>query len=424
MMVNIGDRIREERIKKNFTQQNIADELYVTRQCVSKWEQGKTIPDDESLEKICKILDIEYDELIDTNTFKKMTISEFIKNRKRSYWLYSSLAIVTTAIIITIFLVIFSLKEPINYESVIDYGYIENINSIDQAGLGKIYLKLDFRNLANNEIVTYITNVDQIDILDQDLHSANWTDLKSNDKIKLTTLRHNNEIILDQITIIDSAIEKELLGLYVSTNNDPYDTVGEIKNDQETVFFMSHDYGQLTIGMFTTFPEADYIIEDYTYEISYAYSMYYDLQLFEHPIYIYLLTSEGSELVDTVDDLNPQITKTYQGSANLNNPDDDWLDHYKVSYTITINPSNIPTYYEIFEYDENNLLVSHAILENFSDFIDYSANENAIRAVFITHTTYGSFDSRKGYEILIGETLYLQLSNTFGIVFNYIFNYN
>ena len=51
----IGNIIKELRKKNNLTQQNLADQLGVTYQAVSKWENGKNIPDIAILKEISKL---------------------------------------------------------------------------------------------------------------------------------------------------------------------------------------------------------------------------------------------------------------------------------------------------------------------------------------------------------------------------------
>ena len=41
--------IEEKRKEKGLTQQQVAEALHVTRQAVSKWEQGKSLPDVDTL---------------------------------------------------------------------------------------------------------------------------------------------------------------------------------------------------------------------------------------------------------------------------------------------------------------------------------------------------------------------------------------
>ena len=66
--MEISEMIKEARIKKGMTQQELANSVYVTRQTISKWELGKSIPDEVSLRLLCQCLEIDNQE---RNIFKK-----------------------------------------------------------------------------------------------------------------------------------------------------------------------------------------------------------------------------------------------------------------------------------------------------------------------------------------------------------------
>ena len=57
--MEISKIIKEARIKKGMTQQELADSVYVTRQTISKWELGKSIPDEVSFRLLCQCLEID-----------------------------------------------------------------------------------------------------------------------------------------------------------------------------------------------------------------------------------------------------------------------------------------------------------------------------------------------------------------------------
>ena len=63
-MRDIGKNIRELRIRKNMTQDDLAEKLFVTRQTVSNYETGKSRPDVEMLLKIGEVLDADLQHLI------------------------------------------------------------------------------------------------------------------------------------------------------------------------------------------------------------------------------------------------------------------------------------------------------------------------------------------------------------------------
>ena len=63
-MSKISSNIKNYRKKCGMTQDALAEKLCVTRQAVSNWENDKTQPDIEMLEKLAEAFDISIEELI------------------------------------------------------------------------------------------------------------------------------------------------------------------------------------------------------------------------------------------------------------------------------------------------------------------------------------------------------------------------
>lgn len=63
-MVEFGEKLKRLREEKGMTQQTLAEQLYVTRQAVSRWECGARYPDLLTAKKIGQILEVSVDELI------------------------------------------------------------------------------------------------------------------------------------------------------------------------------------------------------------------------------------------------------------------------------------------------------------------------------------------------------------------------
>ena len=61
---NIGKFIKKIRNENNLTQKDLADKLGVTYQAVSKWENGKNIPDIAVLKQICDEYNIDINEIL------------------------------------------------------------------------------------------------------------------------------------------------------------------------------------------------------------------------------------------------------------------------------------------------------------------------------------------------------------------------
>lgn len=60
----IGEFIMNERKAKKLTQAKLAEQLFVSEKTISKWENGKGIPDTEFLPSLCKIFDVSINELL------------------------------------------------------------------------------------------------------------------------------------------------------------------------------------------------------------------------------------------------------------------------------------------------------------------------------------------------------------------------
>lgn len=58
------DVIKELRIKKGLSQEGLAEKVFVTRQAVSRWENGETIPNTETLKLLSKLFDVSINTLL------------------------------------------------------------------------------------------------------------------------------------------------------------------------------------------------------------------------------------------------------------------------------------------------------------------------------------------------------------------------
>lgn len=64
MEMTIGKRIAQLRKGKGMTQEELSQQMEVSAQAVSKWENDQTCPDIASLPKLAKILEVTVDELL------------------------------------------------------------------------------------------------------------------------------------------------------------------------------------------------------------------------------------------------------------------------------------------------------------------------------------------------------------------------
>ncbi|MGY3749922.1 helix-turn-helix domain-containing protein [Vagococcus acidifermentans] len=105
-MNSIPDTLKKVRKSKKYTQEDVANKLHVTRQTISKWENGKTTPDISTLQKICEIYSINLNEFIssDISDTKNNQVSEPAKvNEENNIVFMFALIMNVTIMIILLF---------------------------------------------------------------------------------------------------------------------------------------------------------------------------------------------------------------------------------------------------------------------------------------------------------------------------------
>lgn len=82
-MMEIGSKIKEARLEKKLTQENVANILNVSRSTISSWEVGRSYPDLDNLVSISDLYDVSLDNLLreDANMIKKLSLDT--KQKKR-----------------------------------------------------------------------------------------------------------------------------------------------------------------------------------------------------------------------------------------------------------------------------------------------------------------------------------------------------
>ena len=97
--MELNEQIKKYRTEMNLSQEELAEKIYVTRQSVSNWENGKTYPDIHSLLLLSSLFGISLDQLVkgDIEIMKKeIKEAEIIKMKRygRTY----ALMLITTAV--------------------------------------------------------------------------------------------------------------------------------------------------------------------------------------------------------------------------------------------------------------------------------------------------------------------------------------
>lgn len=96
-MLSIGRKIQEYRVKNGFSQETLAEKMNVSRQSVSKWELGQTLPEVDKIITMSKLFSVSADALLAINeklsdkpNKDKLKFGMYlvVKNFKRSFDFY------------------------------------------------------------------------------------------------------------------------------------------------------------------------------------------------------------------------------------------------------------------------------------------------------------------------------------------------
>ena len=187
--MTIGEKIYKLRSEKGISQETMSFDLGVSRQAVSKWETGETLPDIQLLEDLARVLNVTLDELLTGVKPEPEKVEVDYKKKERIILFIASIIFFVTTLIL-LFNVIASKKEiTITEENYQDYflvtpceesiadGYAMTINGsiiklaeIEDASLTLNFTIQYFYINTNNELseILYIDRIISYDELVND----------------------------------------------------------------------------------------------------------------------------------------------------------------------------------------------------------------------------------------------------------------
>ena len=91
--MELKSQIKKYRMNMNISQEELADRIYVTRQTISNWENGKNYPDIHSLVLMSSLFDVSLDQLIkgDLEMMKEEIIKESMNQFKQDSIIFTIL---------------------------------------------------------------------------------------------------------------------------------------------------------------------------------------------------------------------------------------------------------------------------------------------------------------------------------------------
>lgn len=108
----LGESLSKARKDKNLTQDMVAEQLYVTRQTVSRWEQNKTMPNIYVLKELSLLYDLSLEQLVSEKTDSSDEINsiesreEKMTRKKINWFALIGVLIFNTLLILTVFTIV------------------------------------------------------------------------------------------------------------------------------------------------------------------------------------------------------------------------------------------------------------------------------------------------------------------------------
>ena len=104
--MELNEQIKKYRTEMNLSQEELAEKIYVTRQSISNWENGKTYPDIHSLLLLSSLFGISLDQLVkgDIEIMKEEIKKDEIAKMNRYGKIYTIMLIITAISAVPLFM--------------------------------------------------------------------------------------------------------------------------------------------------------------------------------------------------------------------------------------------------------------------------------------------------------------------------------
>ena len=113
----IGKLIKEQRMKLGLSQADLGEKVHVTRQAVSNWENGKTLPDKDILISLSKLFNVTINDILCAENLEDVALELVSENNKKQAKIKRLITIFSSIIILLLF-------------SFLAFYFITNYNSI------------------------------------------------------------------------------------------------------------------------------------------------------------------------------------------------------------------------------------------------------------------------------------------------------
>lgn len=203
----IGQFIKELRKEKNISQNELSEEIHVTRQAISAWENGKAVPDSDVLLILSSYFNVSINEILlgkrlsSDEGLEKLTLQLIDDHNKKIRKIKKLIISLSTTIILS--LVIF-----------LGYYFINNYNSI------KVYKVNGKENIFMTHNGIFVTTKNKVYLRLGKITQQNLEEDKDINKVKLYYKIKNKEYVLFEENKTDILIDEEYGYKEFFLNND------------------------------------------------------------------------------------------------------------------------------------------------------------------------------------------------------------
>ena len=161
--MEFGEKIQKLRNQNKWTQEQLAEKLYVSRTAVSKWESGKGYPNIDSLKDIAKLFNKTIDELLSSEEIIDIAKKENTSNIKKTNNLIYGLLDIVSSLFIFLplyaqrtenFVYSVSLLSTNDISNIIKISYIVILSILSLIGIAELIL-----NFIDNKKIQRIVNL-------------------------------------------------------------------------------------------------------------------------------------------------------------------------------------------------------------------------------------------------------------------------
>lgn len=245
--MNFSEKLIDLRKKSGLSQEELGDKLNVTRQTISKWELGETIPNMNKLMDISNLFNISLEELTGGENNKKKE-NKVIEEKPRK-WLLVVLIIISLVIVVILadkFITdrnnskfgLFSLFEKMK-EQINDNDFIKDIdNKIDKEGFNNDFVRYSGKtpfveSLLDNVINNNKTNKEHIvTVVFNNQEITDNNEIK-NLKVSLTNYYYEVTIDYDDNGYVNKVTIEDLYSNKIEINEDKNQNNNNNKNNNK-----------------------------------------------------------------------------------------------------------------------------------------------------------------------------------------------